>query len=1028
MLHRSMRRVRATRVSPVMTPGHPGLAATRLLEPRQLLSATPLLQGQWVGQVGDDRAGGPHGPNGVEDIRLTVSGLRPDQPLDRVEVAGYGYGRWTSDTPLSEWRVVVERLEGSDQATLFIDPRFVETGREFQIVVVEADGLRREAFLPGGWADPHRAVQPGLSAVWLGQAAEDRVGPTAAPGPNGQLDVLIGLRGLPSRLPIDLVRVERLVGGVAAETWESGPNPSGVGRAEWSRDEPAATEGLIRFDPGPAVGLTGSELRVTVVFANGARQTAYLIAGPHDPNATVPLDPVPPLVWNDPAIRAIWRGQTGSTQAGPGSARVDLRGLPRGRTVLSATLTDDSRARWRYTASGLPFVDVDSSNLVMAEGNLVLAGNPNLGLLSIFFQPDRDLAGVPLNLMLTLDDGSIRTARLTAGATNPLLTLPARSPASTTARPGDPLQTLVDRFGTVRLQAGTYVLNSPLILSKPVRLVGQPGTTLLFQPPPHADPWSAAIKIHSGNVTLESFAVRFAGSPRWGVPRQGVEPAVIADSDAADPIPLFHQRKLAVTLRGLDLQGPSPVTANQEAVWLVRLSRTGSGVIESNRFQGGLVSVEGGPWRIADNLHFGPFAGSWSHGAFAVRYGRFVEVLNNRVEPPGGRKRIEGQLYRFAVMTQSGHHIRVVGNVAQGLGKRNDDPLDLNAPEILLTEAYRLKFEGKAVALFEGGRVLRIGEPQGDAPRAGDAVAILDGPQAGSWRRVLQALDRRTLLLDEPIALDHAGQPPALSVASGFLDLTIQGNTIDLTSHGEASRADSLVLAGHHFGLTITDNIIRGGRRGLRLLSSPTEGAGPWGWSFTPIFGARITGNRIEDAQAASELILQRRYGCFGTRDRRYLDAELRDNLFVFTPARTGPLPTWALVIGSAQALDPGEVHLVETGNRLHLTSAIPVASTPGVRVAKATINGRVERDATLNWPLLRLTPPSSEIATQTVALSSPTAVSSTPPPPQNQIQSRSESPRPSKHPSRLDARPRLRPLLRAPRGLGSPRSRQARR
>ena len=83
------------------------------------------------------------------------------------------------------------------------------------------------------------------------------------------------------------------------------------------------------------------------------------------------------------------------------------------------------------------------------------------------------------------------------------------------AKPGDDLQSLVDRYGTVVLAPGTYRLSRPLVLNRPVTLTSEGGATLLFAQAASEPPWTSAIKVHCGNTTLNGFAVRFAGPVRW---------------------------------------------------------------------------------------------------------------------------------------------------------------------------------------------------------------------------------------------------------------------------------------------------------------------------------------------------------------------------------------------------------------------------------------------------------------------------------------------------------------------------------
>ena len=129
----------------------------------------------------------------------------------------------------------------------------------------------------------------------------------------------------------------------------------------------------------------------------------------------------------------------------------------------------------------------------------------------------------------------------------------ALSRAATQAKPGDDLQALVEKYGTVVLAPGTYRLARPLVLNRPVTITSDGGATLLFDQAATEPPWSAAIKVHCGNTTLNGFAVRFAGPVRWNN-EISWGPAVIGMTDNLDPHYDEHKENLAFT--HLDLEIP----------------------------------------------------------------------------------------------------------------------------------------------------------------------------------------------------------------------------------------------------------------------------------------------------------------------------------------------------------------------------------------------------------------------------------------------------------------------------------------
>src|SRR5262249_19641625 len=152
---------------------------------------------------------------------------------------------------------------------------------------------------------------------------------------------------------------------------------------------------------------------------------------------------------------------------------------------------------------------------------------------------------------------------------------------SIVARPGDDLNALANQYGTVRLSAGAYLETSPLVLTHPVTITADPGATLIFRQPASSAPWTAAIKVAAGDITLDDFAVRFDGPARrnWA---GGSGPPVTGARDNLDPTgPLLTN----VAFTRLDLQGPPADPSGptwQEAPRLMRLAGVEGGVVSGN--------------------------------------------------------------------------------------------------------------------------------------------------------------------------------------------------------------------------------------------------------------------------------------------------------------------------------------------------------------------------------------------------------------------------------------------------------------
>ena len=250
--------------------------------------------------------------------------------------------------------------------------------------------------------------------------------------------------------------------------------------------------------------------------------------------------------------------------------------------------------------------------------------------------------------------------------------------------------------------------------------------------------------------------------------------------------------KFNVVFKHLDLEIPA---AANPAGWvdslrLMRLYRAKSGVIEANVLRGGTIEFFDGPWRIVDNDFRGTPPGTYSHAVFAAHGTHDVVIRGNKTRSDGP----SGKTWRFLVMTWFSADDVIEGNTIEQVGSRDDDTIPWsNEPEIILTEAYHLKYEGKVMALSKDGRLLRTGPSLGAPVATGDVVSLLDGPAAGQWRRVVQAIDSTAYLVDAAI-------PPsteAVSISTGFVGQTYERNRIDVRG---GRRSTPLVLPGNHFG------------------------------------------------------------------------------------------------------------------------------------------------------------------------------------------------------------------------------------
>jgi hypothetical protein len=554
-------------------------------------------------------------------------------------------------------------------------------------------------------------------------------------------------------------------------------------------------------------------------------------------------------------------------------------------------------------------------------------------------------------LRLVFQDGASTLVRFRSGPCDPGRRAgPGPADTSTSARPGDNLQDLVNRFGKVTLSRGTYPLGRPLVLNRPVTLTAEPGATLQFTQAPSEPPWAAAIEIHAGHTTLDGFAVRFTGAVRW-VPNLSFGPAVIRTLDG-DSVP--NARKADVNLTRLDLQAPPAAGPGpwEDAVGLAALLGTAGGRIEQNLLRGGSIEFFGGPWTVKGNEFLGTLPGTASQAVFAC-HDPFDLVLKGNVARSVGPA---GKTWRFLVLTGSGSNDRIEGNRVEGIGPRDNDTIPAaNAPEIVLTEAYRLHFEGKPAAVSADGRIVQIPPPQGEPAHTGDALAILSGTQAGRWRRIAHAIDATTYVVDPPLPKGDY----AISIATGFLNETFAGNTIDTRGGGAAA---NLVLVGNHFGTQIRNNHLLGAGEAYKLSAAPTEQPGPWGWSHAPFLGVVIEGNTIEDSLRGGTLDVEQSKAIKSSRGRVYLAATLEDNVGVWSEdfLRAHPLAKpgdrMAFTVGHPESREAGESVVTESGTRLRVPPGVPYGVT--MRVYAARFNGKAVRDRGIVLPAAE--PPSS--------------------------------------------------------------------
>ena len=878
---------------------------------------------KWLGQDGKDLTGGEPGPkpSDYQDIHVAVRGVPPGRAIAEIVLKGGGGGEWNSRWN-SKFAMVLVRPPRGNVFDLYVEPYQRENGREFELHVKYPDGSESVAYFPGGKADPNiRASGSGAEAKWLGQDGQDRTGAGASVGPDGLEDVHLALGKIPKDVSIQAVEVAS-PGGT---TWDSGHNPKGHHAAEFTRRGDDATRGDLFFSPDR--DLSGQKLRITIRYPDDKTDVVTITAGACKAEKPAKKPRTPEFAIS-PA-RARWGGQDG-VGANRGDVHVSLEGLNPSRPIVAAALSDGVVANWTFQGDGnIPF---EASE--WAERLSIRRTGPTTADLA--FGPVRDESDAEMTLRLVDPSGRSEILRFPGGKADPNLRAPALPIGQARAKPGDDLQAMAARVGTITLGPGTYNLSRPWILDRPVRIIGEPGAIVRFSQPADQPPWTAAIKIHTGGTTLEGFAIRFAGPIRWD--RQvSFGPALIGATDDRDHV--AQDPKHAIHLLGLDIEGPPASTEWEEAPNTARLVQAGSGRVERCVLKGGTIALAGGPWTVLDNDCRGTVPNTYCNGLISTRFTHDLVVARNHARAEGP----SGKTWRFLVLTQRGGRDKILDNIVEGLGPGDHDAhKDDNAPETILTEAYRLHFEGKPASISTDGRILTIPDPQGHPGDTGDGVAILAGPQAGQFRTVAQAVGKHVYLLDAPIDRNTT----AVSIATGFVRESFEGNTVDAR---DCVYAMNLALAGNHFGPRVVRNRLVGGRQSFWMTAYATEEPVHWGWSHAPFLDAWIEGNTVEDAGLGGAVAVLHGMHIKSNRGRVYLSATLKGNTFRWTKAMSSALAKAQAEghpihpsFGLPPSIDPGEILLKEEG------TIVEGLADNRAFVHAATINGKPIHEAPL--------------------------------------------------------------------------------
>ncbi len=944
-------------------------------------ASTGALQAVYLGQDGHDycMTDSELGPNDIQDLHLRVEGVPANEEIAAATFTRLGGGAWSySKSPprTRYFRAELRREPHATAADVFLEPTFDEAAFELHIELDYASDRKAGLDTHCGRSDPNRFMpQAILRAHWMGQEGHDLTGPTPAVGPDGFQDARLDLTGLSQRLQIQTLRLE--AGG--AGRWECGANRDRLANAELAWDPQDASKASLFFSP--TSDLRDGRLTLTIQYANGRHQSVEVTAGKTDPDLAMARPPEIPIhAVLSQSLSVKWLGQESQGPGGRGDVHLVLEGIPKDAVIRAAAVSDPYGGYWVFClpeaeaafygppAKGAlrtldnpserdkfgllrlgPYEELRSSAQArFGPLPLSLQRRPDNLAADLWMPPFRDETGARLTLRVLLRTGQGKTdmaiCSFPGQQCDPYCRGPVPAETSTTARPGDDLKELANRFGHVTLSPGRYTLKAPLTLEHPVIISGSRDAILEFSQAPSSPGWSEAVRISAGNTMLEGFRLRFAKPVRWqaangdatvfrAVPRQ------VDGSGRPNPI-------VNLVVKGLDLESapiePVPEPGHEQpSIFMIRFGAATSGRILNNIIRGGTIDVMNGPWEISGNTYRGTMPGTVAWDVFGAHYVHDLAITRNRLAPAAPC----GKTWRFLVVTQRGERVSVSDNWVENIGMKDDDKLaNPNAPEIMLTESYRLNYEGRPARISAGGWIVQIPLVLYWHVEPGCVLSILSGPSAARWFRIAQPLSPTAFLLEQPLPEALWLGDYTISIAHGFTDLAWERNTID----ARGGRSALIVLAGNHWNTRLAENHLLGGGEAMRLGAEATERPGPWGWSHTPMFDLMLARNLCEDSRSGIGINVCGDNPAKTIAGRTYLTGVLQDNIIRWSEPFVAPFRSSAqgqstqprsYAIGSSSGPDARQMRLRLMGNKLE---APPGFGTGGAVSAKnAIVEGR---------------------------------------------------------------------------------------
>ena len=497
-------------------------------------------------------------------------------------------------------------------------------------------------------------------------------------------------------------------------------------------------------------------------------------------------------------------------------------------------------------------------------------------------------------------------------------------------------------YNFIDLQPGaTIYADQPIQITQSVTIVGN-GATLDFDQQMNYTGGSTAnwpstatgaIFVNNpGNthlqIELEDFSINFTGAPVWNNP-SGDTPTVWDPNNVPNPAPPplavintadSTQNTYQLSLVGMSIAGPpaydassystlysaaqaqSDLYAGEQDMLLVDAGGSGGGFTDSGTitgctFQGGNISLVGGPWNVTNNTVLGAASDTFSAAAFSLVNAHDVLLQGNLVT----QSATPGTLFRLVNLASgTSSDVTIEGNSFGGNGGSIGNEVafagqvvngkdvfgGLNDPEVMLEEANGngVLFQGRPAAISNDGRLLILpnvqtsvtGYGSNASTGAGDIVSILAGvynnnlpdmAMAGEWFRVAQQVqlisgsdgfEDLELLMEDPLPAMPAGGYYVIEVNLGYVNTSFINNSISLVNKSSGG----LALTGDSFGTRVIGNVFVGGTTyfnkstgtaisisaGFNVAGGAGTDAFPIGWTVLPDEGTLVEGNVIKDA------------------------------------------------------------------------------------------------------------------------------------------------------------------------------------